>query len=249
MKRAIALLLVPVICLSLCSCGKSDAVKAVEEQINTLNTPVSYDLLGDAIKSYKALSEEEKQKVENYSTLAEYSLKYTTSKLESLSKLCISSMELLASAWSTSIELSLEGRINYFADTYMEIACNISREELLDAMVRCNLIDTVDEYDTDFETIAYHLQNPASVIKIVKSLLRADGVFDTLLTETIRLQSTIGCLDENSKYYDTIVEYYADVCEMYEYLKSPSGSFVDLGDMIEDYSKGISAYNAKLSIT
>lgn len=248
MKRVIALLLVFAICLSFCSCGKSEAAKAVENQISALDTPVSGDILYEAIKSYNDLSDKEKSKIENYSILEEYALKYTTSELDALGDLCISGMKLLASAWSTSIELSLEGKINYFADTYMEIACDISREELLDAMVRCNLIDSVEEYRTDFETIAYHMQNPASVIKIVKSLLRADKVFDTLRTETFYLQQTIGFIDESNKHYDTIVEYYADVCKMYEYLESPSGSFADLADMIEEYTTAISAYDAKLSI-
>lgn len=248
MKRVVALLLALSICISLCACGKSEAVKAVEDQIATLNTPVSYDLLGKTITSYNALSEEEKQQVENYNILEEYSLEYAASELKDLSKLCISSMKLLASAWSTSIDLHLEGRLNPFADTLMERACVVSREKLLNAMVKCNMIDTADEME-NLDTISYHLQNPDSVIRIVGSLLKTDGVFDTLLTETIHLQEVISCLDEKSKDYDTVVEYYADVCAMYEYLLHPTGSLANLGDMIEEYSKGISAYNAKLSIT
>lgn len=67
MKRVIALLLVSIICLSLCSCGKSDAVKAVEEAISQIGD-VSIDS-GDAIayaeKLYDILTDKEKTQVEN----------------------------------------------------------------------------------------------------------------------------------------------------------------------------------------
>lgn len=71
MKRIIALLLVCVLVLSLCACGKSEAVKNVEALIDALGeiTPERANAVQEAQNAYDALPEEEKAKVGNYETL------------------------------------------------------------------------------------------------------------------------------------------------------------------------------------
>lgn len=68
MKKVISLLLALVLCLSLPGCGKSEAVKNVEAMINELGE-ITVDS-GNAIQAidaaYAALTEEEQQKVKNY---------------------------------------------------------------------------------------------------------------------------------------------------------------------------------------
>lgn len=73
MKRGISLVLVLVMCLSLCACGKSEAVKKVEEQISAIGD-VSLDsknAIDSAQQAFDALPEDEKAKVENYFQLVE----------------------------------------------------------------------------------------------------------------------------------------------------------------------------------
>lgn len=68
MKRVIIILLAFVICLSLCGCGKSEAVQAVEEMINSIGD-VSYESkakLDEIEAAYTSLSDKEKEDVENY---------------------------------------------------------------------------------------------------------------------------------------------------------------------------------------
>lgn len=73
MKKTISLLLALILCLSLCACGKSEAVKNVEAMIDTLGeiTLESIDAIRAAEEAYSALTEEEQKKVKNYKTLTE----------------------------------------------------------------------------------------------------------------------------------------------------------------------------------
>ncbi len=73
MKKVISLFFVLVMCLSLCACGKSEAVKNVEAMIDALGeiTLESIDAICSAEDAYFALTEDEQKKVDNYEILAE----------------------------------------------------------------------------------------------------------------------------------------------------------------------------------
>lgn len=73
MKKVISLFLVLAMCLSLCACGKSEAVKNVEAMIDALGeiTLESIDAIRSAEDAYDALTEDEQKKVGNYKTLTE----------------------------------------------------------------------------------------------------------------------------------------------------------------------------------
>lgn len=72
MKKFLSVVLVVVMCLSLCACGKSDAVKNVEAQIEALSAESTYKELNAVFELYDALEAEEKEKVENIDILAKY---------------------------------------------------------------------------------------------------------------------------------------------------------------------------------
>lgn len=71
MKRILALILVGVVMLSLCACGKSEAVQNVETAIANIGKidMFSNDLIVEAEQMYSKLSEKEAKSVENYSEL------------------------------------------------------------------------------------------------------------------------------------------------------------------------------------
>ncbi len=73
MKRIISLVLVLALCLSLCACGKSKAVKNVEAMIDAIGevTVDSEAAVVEAENAFDALTDEEKDKVENYAVLIE----------------------------------------------------------------------------------------------------------------------------------------------------------------------------------
>lgn len=71
MKRAVSLILALIICLSLCACGKSEEVKAVEEKIASIGevSIEKADIIQEVNQAYEALSDEDKEKVENFDIL------------------------------------------------------------------------------------------------------------------------------------------------------------------------------------
>ena len=103
MKKIIALVLCAVMLLSLCACGKSKAVKSVEKSIASIGevTLDSEAQITDARKAYDALSKEEKEGVENYSTLKEAEaqlkkikpIKLTTENIEKYLKIEVSALD------------------------------------------------------------------------------------------------------------------------------------------------------------
>ena len=73
MKKIISLVLVFVMCLSLCACGKSEAVVNVEKLISAIGevSLESKTAIDEAQKAFDALSTDEKADVENYFVLVE----------------------------------------------------------------------------------------------------------------------------------------------------------------------------------
>lgn len=78
MKKTIVLILVFVMCLSLCACGKSEAVKNVETLIDDIGTisAASGSAIAAAESAYNALSEEEQREVENIAQLETLKVEY-----------------------------------------------------------------------------------------------------------------------------------------------------------------------------
>lgn len=78
MKRVISLILVLVIGLSLCACGKSQSVKKVEKAIQAIGkvSTDSKNAIKNAGTLYNALSSKEKDQVENYSVLEQAQKSY-----------------------------------------------------------------------------------------------------------------------------------------------------------------------------
>ena len=103
MKKIIALVLCAVMLLSLCACGKSKVVKSVEKSIASIGevTLDSEAQITDARKAYDALSKEEKEGVENYSTLKEAEaqlkkikpIKLTTENIDKYLKIEVSALD------------------------------------------------------------------------------------------------------------------------------------------------------------
>lgn len=72
MKKKLLLLLVSLMCISLCACGKSENVVAVEEAITTLSETSSYREIGQVYKLYDELNHEDSEKVDNVDVLEKY---------------------------------------------------------------------------------------------------------------------------------------------------------------------------------
>lgn len=71
MKKTVSLLLALVMCLTLCACGKSEEVIAVEEKITSIGevTIERANIIQEVNQAYDALRDEDKKKVENFDVL------------------------------------------------------------------------------------------------------------------------------------------------------------------------------------
>lgn len=71
MKRVVSFVMATVLCLSLCACGKSEEVLAVEEKISSIGevSIEKADMIQEVNQAYEALSAEEQEKVENFDVL------------------------------------------------------------------------------------------------------------------------------------------------------------------------------------
>lgn len=78
MKRVISLVLVLIMCLTLCACGKSQSVKDVEEAIKAIGevSLESNDAILKAERLYDNLTDSEKSKVDNKAMLVEARFSY-----------------------------------------------------------------------------------------------------------------------------------------------------------------------------
>ena len=78
MKKAISLLLALVLCLALCACGKSEAVKNVEAMIDALMGATEYNVeeIEAIYTAFAELSEKEKKRVGNYDDFIKISDEY-----------------------------------------------------------------------------------------------------------------------------------------------------------------------------
>ncbi len=93
MKKAISLMLALVLCLSLCACGKSEAVKNVEALIDAIGEVAveSGDSIAAAQAAYDALSAEEQAKVGNSSTLSAAKVGYTVALIDAIGEVTLDS--------------------------------------------------------------------------------------------------------------------------------------------------------------
>ena len=83
MKKKVLVVLMLALCLALSACGKSEAVKNVEAQIDALGevSAESGEALSAAEKAYAALTDAEKEKVANFETLSAAKDRFTELKL------------------------------------------------------------------------------------------------------------------------------------------------------------------------
>ena len=100
MKKAISLMLAFILCLSLCACGKSEAVKNVEAQIESLGeiTVGSGEAITSAQTAFNALSEEEQAKVSNISALSSAKVGYAVILIDSIGEVTLESEAAILAA-------------------------------------------------------------------------------------------------------------------------------------------------------
>ena len=258
MKKAISLLLVVVICLSLVACGKSEAVKAAEEAIAAIGEVTAYsgEAIANAEKYYNILTDAEKAEVENRMVLVDAkeafeevrgkivynNAKAAYEKLKEVAELCISGMDDIYNAWHFGL---------YSADDcttsniYTELAneTSFSSSELQEAAAQLGGFSA--------KTMAALLVNDWQYcVLTVKEAITMRGDYDTITAHMANAEKILQTLTkefDDYTYYPKLKDYYASVKSYVEFFTNPTGSFNQLVDTINNYENGIRTLESDVS--
>lgn len=247
MKKLIAILLTLSLVLALCGCGNS-AVKDAETAIDEIGevTADSRELIEKAEKLYNLLTDAEKSKVKNRLTLVEAreefdklqkavvyeNAKNAYEELNAVADLCINGMDDIYGAWYYGIYK--------LKDNKYDMYYYFSRE-------------TPHLTQSDLETAADDLGFSEVLVRsdwqyclyVAERALTNKGVYDEVNEKMADAQTILQQLTDtynDYEYYPKLKEYYAKVSSYVEFFNSPSGSFKQLADTINDYENNIRTY-------
>ncbi len=184
MKKLIIAILLLSLCMSLTAC-KSEDVKAVEQQISEIGTVTlqSENAIVAAENAFNALSEEDRQKVENAGTLTEARSAYekclvseVETIIEAIGVVNIDSYSRIVAAWTVYEELPdpLKASVQNFDDlvnannTYAEMLCS----KITDA----NEITPEDAYALIKDVNIQHEQLD-KLKQDIEAMIKCSGIF------------------------------------------------------------------------
>lgn len=253
MKRIVALILAVVMCLSLCACGKTEAVKAAEEAIAAIGdvTVDSGDKIAHAEKLYGILTEAEKAEVANRLVLAEaqeafeesrgkivyQNAKEAYEKLKKVSELCISGMDAIYGAWYFGIYDADDASYMFDYQLSKETP-GFTSDEIEAARNAIGISETTAKSDWKYS------------LWIIEEAIAARGDYETINANMDEAEKVLQALTEeydDYTYYPKLKEYYAAIKSYVEFFVSPSGSFNQLADTVSDYENEIRTLESDIS--
>lgn len=247
MKKFIALLFVFIMCISLVACGgKSEAVKAAEEAIAAIGeiTVDSGDAIANAEKYYNILTDAEKAEVENRMTLVDAKEKYEKvkgevvytnakeayQKLKEVAELCVEGMDSIYGAWYFGIyEADDAYTSTFFYQMSLEVP-GFSSTELESAATSLGI--SASSAKSDWNRCLW----------IVEEAITARGDYDTITANMAEAEKTLQTLTEEYNdyaYYPKLKDYFSAIKSYVEFFRSPTGSFKQLADTINNYENSI----------
>ncbi len=253
MRKIVSLLLIVVmICTVLTGCGKSKAVKAAEEAITAIGeiTIDSGDAIASAEKLYNILTDSEKAQVDNRLALVDAresfeklqgDLVYDNAKkayeqLNVVADLCSNGMDDIYGAWHFGIYKAKDTKsYESIFDNMAKSTPHFSSAELKAAA------ENVSSYGADMvgKLMAADWQY---CLYVVEQAILDRGDYATIEKEMNEAQAILQELTktyDDYSYYPKLKDYYAAVSSYVEFFKSPSGSFQQLSDTVNNYETNI----------
>lgn len=252
MKKIVSIFLVVVMCLCLAACGKSEAVKNAEEAIAAIGevTVDSGDAIANAEKYYNVLTETEKAEVENRMALSDAKelfedligeIVYNNAneayeKLKEVAELCASGMDDIYGAWFFGI---YDADDAYLFDEQLSWETpSISSDEIKAARTALNISEYTAQNDWQCS------------VWIVEEVLAARGDYDTITANMVEAEKVLQSLTQeydDYTYYPKLKDYYASIKSYVDFFVSPTGSFQQLADTINNYENGIRTLESDVS--
>jgi len=271
MKKILAVLLALIVCLVLCACGKSKPVKEAEAAIAAIGevTIDSGDAIENAEKLYGILTDTEKAKVDNRMALVDaredfdellsevvyQNAKDAFEKLNHVADKCIAGMDSIYGAWHFAIyeasdvygtdpstfyyKMALD--VPNFSSDDLESAADIYAKALSDRLgFTRSTKDLVSISKKDFNYCLY----------VVETALDEAGYYDSLEKNMADAEKTLQALTntyDDYTYYPKLKAYYSSIKSYTDFFISPSGSFNQLADTVNDYENSIRTTAADVS--
>ena len=253
MKKTIVVFLTLAMALCLCSCGKSKDVKAAEDAISAIGTVTldSAEAIEYAEKLYNILTDSEKSDVSNRITLVEaresfdrlrkeqiyHNAKTAYDKLNEAASICIKGMDDIYGAWYFGIYKADDCTTLNLYTKFAAETPHFSSSQLELAAKALNLNTYTVKSDWQY------------CLDVVEIAILADGSYDKLDFLLADARSVLQELTEtygDYEYYPKLKDLYSKVSSYAEFFKSPSGSFKQLADTINDYENTIRTYQTDI---
>ena len=238
-------------CFLLCSCGKSEAVRAAEDAITAIGdvTSDSGNAIANAEKLYGILTDSEKSEVDNRLTLVEARESYDDlqaeaiydnakeayDKLNEIANICIDGMDDIYGGWYFGIyEASDSYATSIFSDLAAETPHLTSQE----------LEDAADAFGFSGSALKSDWQN---ILYIVEYAIAKNGDYDTVkdeLEEASAILQELTTTYDDYTYYPKLKDYYSAVSSYADFFLAPTGSFKQLSDTINQYETNIRTYQS-----
>lgn len=246
MKKIVSIVLALCLCLSLCACGKSKAAKAAEEAITAIGevTLASGEAIANAEKLYGILTDTEKSQVDNRLELVEAreaftklqgELIYANAKkayeqLNEVAEMCVNGMDSIYGAWYFGVYKRSDASSSGIFYSMAAETPNFSGSELEEAANSLGLSGFKVKSDWQYclWVVEAAIEIRGDYAQIQESMAQAERILQELTEEY-----------DDYTYYPKLKELYAAVNSYVTFYTSPSGSFKQLADTINNYENNI----------
>ncbi len=252
MKKGMSLVLVLVLCLSLCGFGKSQAVQETEKAINDIGTVSlsSEDAIKKAEKLMSVLTEREKEKVSNRLILIDARETFD----ELVAEIIFEKAEDAYAKLTTAAKLAITGVEDVYAGAYAGIQGKYSKYNTMMYYMKfttsLNNSDLFDAY-TALHKFGEVEDSAANGVAVVLMAHNTCGTFDELDDTMSEGLSIIKELSNNycdDVYAPKLQEYYTAIIVCADFFMNPTGTFDELDSTIKYYKDDITAIQTSLGL-
>ena len=252
MKRAVSFVMAIVLCMTLCACGKSKAVKEAETAIDSIGEVSldSADAIHNAEKLMSILTDSEKEKVDNRMVLVEARETYDElaskiireqakaayDKLTEAAEIAVTGVEDIYGGANAGLQGQRSSSLTMMY--YMENSTSIDSLELSDAYYALRKLG--DSEDS--------VANGVAVVLLAYNTRGTFTQLDALMNEGLTIVQKLGADYSDETYAPKLQEYYTAISVCAEFFKNPTGTFSELENTVKDYKNNIATIQTSLGL-
>lgn len=252
MKRAVSFVMAIVLCMTLCACGKSKAVKEAETAIDSIGKVSldSADAIHNAEKLMSILTDSEKEKVDNRMVLVEAREAYD----ELASKIIREQAKAAYDKLTEAAEIAVTGVEDIYGGANAGLQGQRSSSlTMMYYMKNSTSIDSLELSDAYYALwkLGDSEDSVANGVAVVLLAYNTRGTFtqlDALMNEGLTIVQKLGADYSDETYAPKLQEYYTAISVCAEFFKNPTGTFSELENTVKDYKNNIATIQTSLGL-